>query len=419
MEYIENIVTEERLGNIRLAREIKRETGYRAARSVIGVDAVSKLKELLSFYDERMYFWLSELYDPEIGGFYYSLSAKNTDGYLPDIESTKQVLNGIVSLGLRDDELSLREILPCEISERITYFTKSLQAPDGYFYHPQWGNGITETRKHRDLLWGSNILKSLGRTPDYPLPSERSSKDDAEDLKIISNPDSFKRYLSSIDLSKMPTSVANQLSSNSNKIKNAGAQYIEELKRWLTSWRWLWLWQESENYDSVNALIRICEIYDIMDIILPYQEVILEAAIKGIDREKAENVLYCDNPWKSINGLFKYLRTVNAREELYNLRSRLWRRAEDLIRKTKENVQLFKRDDGGFSYTPNGSAARSQGVPVAVPNTCESDVNATLIASASTVNSLCAALGIPRVDIFCYEDGDLFFELLKAKISKQ
>ena len=90
--------------------------------------------------------------------------------------------------------------------------------------------------------------------------------------------------------------MANKLSANSSKIKNAGAQYIEELKRWLTSWRWLWLWQESENYDSVNALIRICEIYDIMDIILPYQEVILEAAIRGIDRGDAVDVLYCDNP---------------------------------------------------------------------------------------------------------------------------
>lgn len=244
-------------------------------------------------------------------------------------------------------------------------------------------------------------------------------ENDKEGLEILTSVDRFKQYLSSIDLSKKPTSVANQLTVHRGQIKIAGAQYVEELKRWLTSWRWLWLWQDSENYDSVNALIRICESYDIMDIILPYQEVVLEAAIRGIDREKPENVLYCDNPWKSINGLFKFLRTANARSELYSLRSRLWRRAEELIRKTKENVQVFKRDDGGFSYTPNGSAARSQGVPVAVPNSCESDINATLIASASTVKGICTALGIPRVEIFYHDDGDLFFELLKAKISKQ
>ena len=39
-----------------------------------------------------------------------------------------------------------------------------------------------------------------------------------------------------------------------------------------------------------NALIRICEIYDIMDIILPYQEVILEAAIRGIDEAECARI---------------------------------------------------------------------------------------------------------------------------------
>ena len=412
------IITEERIKAVRSARELNREQSYMAARSVIGKGAACGLEKLLSLYDERIYILISELYDHEIGGFYYSASARDTDGFLPDLESTKQVLNGICSLGLRDDELKISQAVPAEIAERIVEFTKSLQAPDGYFYHPQWGKEISETRKQKDALWAISILGDFSQDSVYPLPPDRWKANDGERLEILSSVDNFKKYLSSIDLSKAPTNVANQLTANKNQIKSAGVQYVEELKRWLTSWRWLWLWQESENYDSVNALIRICEGYDIMDIILPYQELILEASIRGIDREEAENVLYCDNPWKTVNGLFKFLRAINARDDLYRLRTRLWRRAEALIEKTMENVRIFKRDDGGFSYTPRGSTSKSQGALVAVPNTRESDINATFIASASTVNSICTALGIPRVEIFCREDGDLFFELLKSKICK-
>lgn len=414
---IKGIITSERIAEIRSARKLNRDHSYSAACSVIGINAVSELDNLLSLYDESIYILFSELYDHGIGGFYYSVSARDTDGFLPDLESTKQILNSITTLGLRDDERLLADLLPTEIANRIVNFTLSLQDSDGYFYHPQWGKQITEVRKQKDVVWANSLLKSFSQTPIYPTPPEHwRNNNDCPDF--LSSIDNFKKHLSNIDLSKTPTNVASRLNANSAQIKNAGAQYVEELKRWLSSWRWLWLWQESENYDSINALIKICEVYDIMDIILPYQEVILEAAIRGIERENAADVLYCDNPWKSINGLFKFLRANNAREEIYRLRSRLWRRAENLIRKTRDNVLIFKRNDGGFSYTPKGSTSRSQGALVAVPNTCESDINATLVASSSTVNNLCAALGIPRTEIFCEEDGDLFFELLKSKISK-
>ena len=36
--------------------------------------------------------WLANLYDSEQGGFYYSASARDYEGFLPDIESTKQAI---------------------------------------------------------------------------------------------------------------------------------------------------------------------------------------------------------------------------------------------------------------------------------------------------------------------------------------
>ena len=177
---IEKFITKDRIDNIRRVREATREHGCFAASSVIGKGAVAELKNLLSLYDEGLYILMSELYDHEIGGFYYSLSARDTEGFLPDLESTKQVLNSVFSLGLRDEELPLSEVIPVEIVGRIADFAKSLQAPDGYFYHPQWGEKISDTRKQKDEVWAINILKSFSCEPKYPIPADRWKNKDGE-----------------------------------------------------------------------------------------------------------------------------------------------------------------------------------------------------------------------------------------------
>ena len=46
-----------------------------------------------NFFDpEKLIRWWAGLYDPEIGGFYYSNSARDNAGFLPDMESTYQIL---------------------------------------------------------------------------------------------------------------------------------------------------------------------------------------------------------------------------------------------------------------------------------------------------------------------------------------
>ena len=52
-------------------------------------EAITSLKEL---YDDRVIDFLAGLYDPVTGGIYYSYSAQQTEGYLPDVESTAQTL---------------------------------------------------------------------------------------------------------------------------------------------------------------------------------------------------------------------------------------------------------------------------------------------------------------------------------------
>ena len=86
------------------------------------------------FEPEKLIRWWAGLYDPAAGGFYYSDSARDHDGFLPDMESTYQIL-----WRLRDVVPDLPAFLGREITGKIVSFFQSKQDPaDGYFYHPQW-----------------------------------------------------------------------------------------------------------------------------------------------------------------------------------------------------------------------------------------------------------------------------------------
>ena len=120
----------------------EREHEWNEVEKVLGAEATNALKNYYSLLNEDLYYWLADLYDPDIGGFYYSNSARNSEGYLPDIESTAQAL---AFLSRTMPEKNWMDILPDEMLEKILSFTKGLQSStDGYFYHPQW-NGMTYT----------------------------------------------------------------------------------------------------------------------------------------------------------------------------------------------------------------------------------------------------------------------------------
>ena len=103
--------------------------------------------------------WLANLYDPEIGGFYYSNSARDNEPFRPDLESTYQALNWLSS----HKAINYND-LPNEMKAQIVAFAKSTQsAEDGYFYHKQWGDRsqLQVDRYGRDLTWATWLIKNL------------------------------------------------------------------------------------------------------------------------------------------------------------------------------------------------------------------------------------------------------------------
>lgn len=138
----------------------------------VNEDVYNALREYYKMFNPDIVTWLANLYDPDIGGFYYSNSARNTQGYLPDVESTRQALDFIVQSGMLPKGESIGMAMPKDIQAQIVRFVKGLQDPnDGYFYHPQWGQTIGTSRRSRDLGWSTGILNYFGAKPTYNTPN--------------------------------------------------------------------------------------------------------------------------------------------------------------------------------------------------------------------------------------------------------
>ena len=143
-----------------------------------GKDISNAVERLYALYDEEWYVWLANLYDPQTGGFYFSNSARNSIGFLPDLESTMQVLDTISWSGafshyeLPDGvDKAYGVFIDGKLKERLLSFIHSMQDANGYYYHPQWGKEVNSSRLGRDLNHATDMLTELREQPLYNTPN--------------------------------------------------------------------------------------------------------------------------------------------------------------------------------------------------------------------------------------------------------
>ena len=140
---------------------------------LLGAEAADALRAHIDLYDERFYLWIANLYDPGTGGFYYSNEALKNQGFLPDLESTRQALAFFNKSGMiAKYEDGYMEAVPGWMREQIVEYVRGTQSSeDGYFYHPQWGTDITPSRLSRDLGSATTILGYFDAKPKWNAPN--------------------------------------------------------------------------------------------------------------------------------------------------------------------------------------------------------------------------------------------------------
>ncbi len=372
--------------------------------SVLGAEALSSFKALYSIYDEDLYIWLANLWCPDNGGFYYSVSARNNEGFLPDLESTAQALRALDRSGLTAAYgKNWANMIPDDMKAKLLSFAKDMQAEDQYFYHPQWGTSINRSRRGRDAGWARTIITGLGGTPNYPFLGDTNVEDASKLTPSLNNQstalavskvvavaasdaiyattESFIAYLDSLNFSENSYSAGNAINSTVSAIQNHGRW--ETLKKYLTDHqnKENGLWEDEVSYQSVNGLMKLCTCFGSS---FPNAEKALNSAIeillKPLDDELT-GITFVYNPWVAIANLLNAV----SKETKAELRKMLYEDAADIFKMTVEKLSAFAKEDGGFSYLRDYSSPFSQDALVAVSGSAESDVNATSIAISTVV----------------------------------
>lgn len=389
----------------------------------LGGDAdaiLGALSELHAIYGTETVEWLAGLYDPSVGGFYYSESARDNDGFLPDIESTSQALNYLLHTGM----IGSFSDLPDRMKRQITEFTLSLfNSDDGYIYHPQWGSNINAARRGRDLKWATGIAKGMGFSFPASTAVERRGKIGGTSSlsacpEHLLSKRAFRKYLSEMDWARRPFEAGNLLTAELGEIVAAGLgevaiDFLNELQNSRTG-----CWGSKSGYQAINPIAKVVGFYTDTGAAIPKATRVAEEIIGCMtSTHEPDTISWQYNCWFALYNILKNLRTCGGErgsKDAAYIQRKVIRIAPEAILSTRDKLLMFRKAHGAFSYLKDRSACKSQGVLVTTPNTKEGDINATLIGSSGTTGRITPVLGIAGMgfSIFSREDFEIFLSSL-------
>lgn len=331
------------------------------------VQLYNAIRDMYGVYDPKIVLWLAGLYSHEVGGFYYSNSAKNTEGYAPDIESTCQALSFIPRSGMAYlNGNAYNQVLPREMLDDIGNYVKSLQDPNGYFYNYQWTKESHGTsRLSRDLSSALGILSYCGMQPTYNTPTGQKG-----DGKVVPLPEGAKTAsLSSRSLTHMVSKVvAAATPAEIIQSKETLVAHLESMKANIGKMGWYGIghnvntmmdqikqrdkvlrtefyddpanqnksysslvdavikffnenqnpvtghWEDEDGYLAVNGILKISGVYRAAGAEMQYHEKLVTAAFNAVVNKDEEltGVVDVYNAWSAVSGVIGNLKNYGA-----------------------------------------------------------------------------------------------------------
>ena len=441
--------------------DANREDAYLALENAVGGDAgkalVAAMKDLYAIHDPALITWLANLYDPGVGGFYFSNSARDKYGFLPDAESTGQALGFINASGMLYESgySSYADVLSDKMKSEIKSFLRGLQDPDGFFYHPQWTKAATEanpSRMARDMSYAVGVLAELGSAPVYDTPT--GVKGDGLPVSRVElttplyssaavavsrvalaashspnfeNRDTLLAYLNGmVAAGKHFYPIGNEVGSQITQIierdKELGTHGTESgLVKLVIDWFDSYqdptngTWDKEGGYDGVNALLKISNLYNNAGFPMKYHEQAAKSAMEAIGSdEPMGGIVDIYNTWYAVGNIIKNLRSFGGQgsaEKANAILSELRAMAPDALRDTADKLALYAISDGSYNYYQDRGSTISQGMPVADPDELEGTVNSTVIATNSITGVIYYALDLSAYQVPIFGQRELFIFL--------
>ena len=399
------------------------------------------MQALYQLYDpEALVRFFASLWDGESGGFYYSHSARDHEGFAPDIESTYQILNIVRNMGAADGVgRELPDLLGRRMTDGIISFVQGMQSEeDGYFYHPQWRDSSGLLRVHRDQTSAIKILEWLGAEPKYATAISRAdSADGAKTLpRHITDGDAAEAYVRESLGAHYTEGWSNKLGSQAEMWISSGCidRVLDVLDEIQDPESGMWVVHKNENgtylarngktesaYGVLTASYKVAAIYNKAGRAIKHPLAIVKNAIEGVRSTIVPATIpYLFNPWATLN----YLRSNIKRhspELIGEYDALIAEGGADMIYGVAEKLRAFRKPDASYSYYPDRSHPLIYGTRSSL-GIYEGDVNGTLLGIKSVTDAAAAAFALGgSVPLFCYKHGELFSELCaeNKKISKR
>ena len=374
------------------------------------------VRDLYSLFDDGIYKWLSSLWDKDEGGFYYSRSARDNEGFFPDIESTAQAFGNLESSGI----IETYDDIPLSMKKKAIAFMQAKQDPyDGYFYHSQWGKDINTSRRGRDHGNAVGIIRGFGAEPLYPTATERiaaamsdgaAESADSTVPEHLRSKEAFISYLEGLGINESSYSIGHRIGQQRAEIRAAGLAHvcIDFLN---STQRENGFWEDTLSHSSSNGTMKISNTYNQFQVPFPRIMTAFKSALEVVlSDEPISAIVSIFNPPFTLLNFLEIMEREGDLDNLEKARKLLLENSERLIRLTAERLAVFKKPDGAFSYCPEFSSHGSQGKRVCLVGMPESDVNANMLANGSKNRTL-KILGIPVQKHFDENDAKIFFEL--------
>ena len=396
------------------------------------------MQELYALYDpDTLIAFFASMWDPQAGAFYYAPSARDYEGFGPDIESTYQILNMLRGMGALESGSSLPDLLGTEMTAKIVTWIQNTQNPDdGYFYNPQFSSDIGVMRRSRDLASAIRLLEWLEAEPLYPTALERledratqymASGDDDDETggNYLTDPQALEAYVQDLFSNHSTEGWSNTLSAPAQEFLASGmlSTLLDMLDDAQDPESGMWVTrrnadgtylafngQNESAYGVLTAAYKIAFLYNTAGRPIAHADAFIESAKLAVLSDiTPATVCYLFNPWASLSYLRSNLAANGGDITAYEnaLSADLPQMLDCLIQK----LSLFRKTDGSYSYYPGGSLATIYGTTVSL-GVYEGDVNGTLIAIKSISDAACNVLGLgASIPLFTPEHGNLFVQL--------
>ena len=351
-----------------------------------------------------------QLYDPKTGGFYYSISSRDSEEMTPFAEGTSFSLEALRYGGLT---------LPDWYKEKVgTWIQNHQDESDGFFYEDLWGKITSGARIYRDLAYSKNILSWCGKQALYTYPEDRiksgeaASTESAGFPEYLESEEKMKAYLDSLDWStKAIWSTGQKLTTAKTMMKAAGLfefvhDYIVAKQNKETG-----LWGDDYDWMNTNGAMKLSGFFQDEDHPFPNPELAVESIKKIYAGEKPpSSATWIWNPFVLMNSIL----SSNAKRA-DELRALLYDAGADIVNRAVDCALKMKREDGGFASSFSKAIPRQQGYLFGHGTETESDLDGTLIAGPRLRNYIWSVFGIKAPQGYYADKNEEFWDRCKNK----